>query len=182
MIEMEVESVRISTRNDQHVIILKEKLGERCLPIWIGPAEADAIATKIQGVTRSRPMTHDLMYSIISALTASVDLVLLNELKGDTFYARITLNIGGKGKEIDCRPSDAVALALRAEVPIFAEEGVLKEGGIIFDKNSGEPVTKAQDGEETTRKKITQEELKKLSAFRDFIDKADLNNLDKNES
>jgi uncharacterized protein len=182
MIEMTIDSIRVSTQTNQHVLFLKEKIGERYLPIWIGNAEADAISIKIQGLTKLRPLTHDLMYSIISALTANIDLVLLNEIKGDTFYAKIILNVEGKEKGIDCRPSDAVALAIRAEVPIFAEEAVLDEGGIIFDQETGEPTMFAKGGEENKGENISEEELKRLSAFRDFIDKTNLDDLGKNES
>jgi uncharacterized protein len=177
MIEMVVESIRVSIQNYQRVIILKEKTGERCLPIWIGPTEADAIAMKIQGVTLQRPLTHDLMYSIISALTASVDFILLNDIEGDTFYAKIMLNANGKTIEIDSRPSDSIALAVRAGVQIYAEEAVLNNAGMILDKETGKPIPPEAGG-----KKIGEEELKRLSAFRDFIDKTDLDNLDKHKS
>jgi bifunctional DNase/RNase len=182
MIEMIVESIRVSIQNYQRVMILKEKTAERCLPIWIGPAEADAIAIKIQGVTPQRPLTHDLMYSIISALMASVDFILLNEIEGDTFYAKIMLNANGKTLEIDSRPSDAVALAVRAGVKICVEEAVLDNGGMILDKDTGQPVIPKYEGEGVGGEKIGEEEMKRLSAFRDFIDKTDLDDLDKHKS
>jgi bifunctional DNase/RNase len=182
MIELIVDSIRVNTQNYQRVLILKEKNAERSLPIWIGQAEADAIAIKIQGIAKSRPLSHDLMYSIISALTASLDYVLLNDIKGETFYAKIALNSGGKAVEIDCRPSDAIALAVRAGVPIYAEEAVMNESGMILDQETGKPALPTESKEGASEKKVSDDELKRLSAFRDFIDKADLDDLGKNKS
>src|SRR6185369_5818160 len=102
---MTIESIRVSLMNYQRVVILREKSSDRYLPIWIGPAEADAIAVQLQEVAVARPLTH----------------VLLNDLSNDTFYARIVLDVNGQSREIDSRPSDAIALAVRAKVPIFAE-------------------------------------------------------------
>jgi uncharacterized protein len=182
MIEMVIDSIRMNPQNNQHVVILKEKTGERCLPIWIGPVEANAIAIKIGGARVPRPLTHDLMYSIICALNTKVDFVLLNDIKGDTFYARIIFNVSGKNMEIDARPSDAMALAVRAGVPILAEESVLNKGGIVLDKATGEPNVPGTKGEGPGQRKVSQDELKKLSAFSDFIDKLDLDDLGKNKS
>jgi bifunctional DNase/RNase len=182
MIEMVIESVRVNPQNYQRVVILKEKTGERCLPIWIGPTEADAIAIKLQGATVPRPLTHDLMYSIICALTSSVDFIILNDIKGDTFYAKIMLKVSGKNIEIDSRPSDAMALAVRADVPIFVEEAVLNKGGIILDKATGEPTVPGKEGQGSGQQRVSEDELKKLSAFSDFINKIDLDDLGKNKS
>ena len=121
MIEMVIDSIRVSLMNNQRVIMLKEKAAERYLPIWIGPAEADAIAVKLQGVAVPRLLTHDLLYSIIDALGATINFILLSDLKSDTFYAKIVLNTHGGQMEVDSRPSDALALAVRAGVPIYAE-------------------------------------------------------------
>ncbi len=180
MIEIEVKSVLSSTANSQQIILLKEKPGELYLPIWIGSAEAEAIAVKLQDVTNPRPRSHDLMYLIISALGANLDYVLLTEIKGETFYAQIRLNIEGQLKEIDCRPSDAIALALRAKVPIYAAEEVLQEGGIHIDEETGKPIIPTDEGEKPSGEKISPEELKRLSAFQDFIEKTDLGDLGKN--
>ncbi len=129
MIEMNIESIRVSLMNYQRVVILKEKAAERYLPIWIGPAEADAIAVRLQDVSVARPLTHDLLRSIIDALGARVNCIIVNDLSNDTFYARIVLDVDGKSLEIDSRPSDAIALAVRVQVPIYAEESVSGEGG-----------------------------------------------------
>ncbi|TMF08123.1 MAG: bifunctional nuclease family protein, partial [Chloroflexi bacterium] len=127
MVELTIESIRVSLMNYQRVVILKEKESDRYLPIWIGPAEADAIAVRLQEVAVARPLTHDLLRSIIDSLGASVDYVIVNDLSNDTFFARIMLQIDGRVMEIDSRPSDAIALAVRVQVPIYADESVLEK-------------------------------------------------------
>jgi bifunctional DNase/RNase len=168
--------------NYQRVVILKEKAGERYLPIWIGPAEADAIAVKLQEVSLPRPLTHDLLCSIIAAVGASINFVLLSDIKNDTFYAKIALKTDGDQLEVDSRPSDALALALRAGTPIYADEAVLEKGGIMLDKETGKPISSEKELEGANEKEVSEDELKKMSAFRDFIDKLDLNDMDKHKS
>ncbi|MBI2857214.1 MAG: bifunctional nuclease family protein, partial [Chloroflexi bacterium] len=125
MVEMTIDSIRVSMMNYQRVVILKEAAAERYLPIWIGPAEADAIAVQLQGISVPRPLTHDLLQSVIGALGAEVRRIMVNDLRNDTFYAKITLDVSGSEMEIDSRPSDAIALAVRAKVPIYADDSVL---------------------------------------------------------
>ncbi len=182
MIEMVIDSIRVSTMNYQRVVVLKEKAAERYLPIWIGPAEADAIAVKLQEVRVPRPLTHDLLCSIIAALGASIKFVLLSDLKSDTFYAKIIFNAGSRKLEVDSRPSDALALAVRAGVPIYADETVLDKGAIMLDKETGKPISPGKELEGAHEKELSEDELKKMSAFRDFIDKMDLDDLDKHQS
>ncbi len=140
MIEMVIDSIRVSLMNYQRVVILKEKMAERYLPIWIGPAEADAIAVKLQGVALPRPLTHDLLHSVIDALGATINSIIVSDLKNDTFYAKINLELDGGQLAVDSRPSDALALAVRAEVPIYAEEIVLDKASILLDKETGKPL------------------------------------------
>ena len=180
MIEMNVDSIRMSLMNYQRVVILKEKEAERYLPIWIGPAEADSIAVKLQDVSVPRPLTHDLLRSVIDALGAVVVSIIVCDLRNDTFYAKITLSVDGENVEIDSRPSDAIALAVRAEVPIYAEESVLDKAGILLDKESGKPLP-ARGGGGATRK-VSDEELRRLSAFADFVDTLNLEDLGKDKS
>ena len=170
MVEMTIESIRVSMLNYQRVVILKEKAAERYLPIWIGPAEADAIAVKLQEVTVPRPLTHDLLSSVINALGASVNSIIVCDLRNDTFFAKIILSVNGKHLEVDSRPSDAIALAVRVKVPIYAEEAVLNKAGIIIDPETGKPAP-AQE--------IPPEELERMSAFREFIESLDLSDFDK---
>ncbi len=139
MIEMTIDSIRVSLMNYQRVVMLKEKIAERYLPIWIGPAEADAIAVKLQGITVPRPLTHDLLRTVIKNLGATINSIIVSDLRNDTFYAKIIFDVDGRQMEIDSRPSDALALAVRAEVPIYAEEAVLDKAGILLDKETGKP-------------------------------------------
>ena len=166
MIEMTIDSIRMSLMNYQRVVILKEKGGERYLPIWIGPAEADSIALKLQDVQVPRPMTHDLLRSAIEALGAAVNSIVVNDLQNDTFFARILLIVDGRDLEIDSRPSDAIALAVRVEVPIYVDESVLDKAGILLPGNG-------EHGE------LSEDELTKLSPFRDFIDTLNMDDLGK---
>jgi bifunctional DNase/RNase len=138
-IEMVIDSIRVSLMNYQRVVILREKEGARYLPIWIGPAEADAIAVKMQEVELSRPLTHDFMCAAIDALGASIQSANINKLEGDTFFARVVLQANREQKEIDCRPSDALALAVRKAIPIFADEEVLMKASILLDEKTGRP-------------------------------------------
>ena len=175
MVEMTIESIRVSLMNYQRVVILKEKSSDRYLPIWIGPAEADAIAVQLQDVSVPRPLTHDLLRSVIDTLGATVSHVLVNDLSNDTFYARIVLDVNGGPLEIDSRPSDAIALAVRAKVPIFADEMVLDKAGVLLEKDG-------ETAERLDRVKIDPEELEKMSAFKDFIESLDLDDFDKRKS
>lgn len=184
MIEMTIDSIRVSLMNYQRVVILKEKEAERYLPIWIGPAEADAIAVKLQGVTVPRPLTHDLLQSVIDSLGASVNSIIVSDLRNDTFYAKIILNVDSGVMEVDSRPSDALALAVRVEVPIYAEEAVLDKAGIFLDKETGKPILGEREAgkAEGKSKGVSEEEIKRMSAFYDFINTLDLDDFDKRKS
>ncbi len=175
---MTIESIRVSLMNYQRVVILKEKDSDRYLPIWIGPAEADAIAVRLQEVSVARPLTHDLIRSVIDSLGASVDYVIVNELSNDTFYARIMLQVDGKNLEIDSRPSDAIALAVRAQVPIFADESVLDKAGVKLDEE-GQGIEGVTGDTIEAQKAASPEELEKLSPFREVIEGLDLEDFDK---
>ena len=128
MHEMVIDSIRVSMQNYQRVVILRAKGSDSYLPIWIGPNEADSIALKLQEVSVPRPLTHDLLGTVIDNLGASVDHIVVSDLSDDTFYAKIVLDHNGAKLELDSRPSDAIALAVRSESPIYAEESVLKKG------------------------------------------------------
>lgn len=176
MRKMTVDSIRVSPMNYQRVVILRENDSDRYLPIWIGPAEADAIAVKLQDLSVPRPLTHDLLREVIDKLGGSIRHILVNDLQNDTFFATITIEINGAQEDIDCRPSDAVALAVRAQVPIFANESVLDKAGIQLDKETGkispQPERSPSSGERRTE--VKEEELEGMSAFTDFIDSLDL--------
>lgn len=177
MKEITIDSIRVSLMNYQRVVILKEKESNRYLPIWVGPAEADAIAVKLQNVELPRPLTHDLLQSVIHALGASLESVLVSDLQNDTFYAKLFLVIDGTQLEVDSRPSDALALAVRVGVPIYAEESVLDKAGIVLE----EETTKSSSGGKF-QGKVNEQELKGLSAYEDFINTLDLEDFKKRQS
>lgn len=172
MIELVIDSIRVGLRHYRRVVVLKEKDAERFLPIWIGADTADAIAYRLQDVTSPRPLTHDLVMSMISELGGTVTSVAINDLKDDTFYAVVRVEQDGRTLEIDSRSSDAIAIAVRAEVPIYVAEHVLERAGVTVDE-AGQTIDGL--GEETTP--ATAEELEKLSAFRDFVSGLDLDDL-----
>ncbi len=182
MLDMVIDSIRVSLMNYQRVVILKEKESDRYLPIWIGPAEADAIAVKLQDISVPRPLTHDLLRSVIDNLGATVSHILVCDLESDTFYAKIFINSNGKSMEIDSRPSDAIALAVRAKVPIYAEETVLEKAGVLLDKETGKPILPGDElgvAQEEKSPEVKEEELRRMSAFTDFINSLDLEDFGK---
>jgi bifunctional DNase/RNase len=151
MSEMVVESVRVHMLSSQHVVILKETERDRYLPIWIGPWEANAIAMKLQGVTPDRPLTHDLFSRTLAELGVAMRRIVVSDLADETFRARIVLELDGQTREIDARPSDAIALAIRSSVPIYATDAVLDRAGVIPETDEDE----------------------KLAVFREFINSLD---------
>lgn len=175
MLEMVIDSIRVSLMNYQRVVILKQRDADRYLPIWIGSPEADAIAVKLQDVSVPRPLTHDLLGSIISTLGGTVERVVVSDLSNDTFFAKLILSKGnGHGHfEVDCRPSDAIAVAVRTKVPIFVEDAVLEKAGIVMDH---EAAKSKGDGRKGSRAGVSEEEAKGMSAFSDFL--KDLKGLD----
>lgn len=165
MVEMSVESVRINLATNQRVVILKDGQGERYLFIWIATAEAYSIAMELQGTTSLRPLTHDLLKSVITELGGKIVSIIVNDLADDIFYARIILDADGRHVEVDSRPSDAIALAVRAKVPIYVAESVLDHAGVTL-QNAPEP-------DETTAHSVSAEEADNLDVYRDFINSLD---------
>ena len=141
MIEMTVEGIRLSHRKQQRVVVLKGKEVNVYLPIWIGPAEGDSIAMKLQGKETVRPLTHDLMDLMIEDLGGTVKRVIVSELKAETFFGKIVLQRNGTTIERDSRPSDAIALAVRTGASIYAEEDVLDRAGVEFDPETGDAIS-----------------------------------------
>ena len=132
MVEMELNKIVIDEKRHDQLIVLKEKDGARILPIVIGLAEASAIKLKISGFSPPRPLTHDLLHSTIENLEASIDKIIIDKLEENTFHAKIVLKTaGGLDKFIDARPSDSIALAVRAHTPIFVEDAILKQSEIF---------------------------------------------------
>jgi bifunctional DNase/RNase len=180
MLELSIDSIRVSPMNYQRVVILKDKESDRYLPIWIGPAEADAIAVKLQDLSVPRPLTHDLLLTVLEALGGAVKHISVDNLENDTFYAKIVIDVGGEMKEIDSRPSDAMALAVRTQAPIFATEEVMEKAAILMDKE-GKPIPPDPQtaGEET---QVKEEDLRGMSAFTDFINDLDLEDFGRQQS
>ena len=145
LVEMQIESVRVHMLSNRHVVILKDAEGDRYLPIWIGAWEASAIAMRLQGLSAERPLTHDLFAAALQRLGVRVERVVISELSEETYHARIHLEREGVQVEVDARPSDALALAVRAEVQIFADEDVLAQAGLAADPDEEAP---DDDGDE----------------------------------
>lgn len=159
MISVVVQSVRVSLLSHHRVVLLKEADAERYLPIWIGPFEADAIVMALQGIEPPRPQTHDLLKSVIEQLGGTVSHVLISDLAENTFFGRIVVDVSGQHVEIDSRPSDAMALAVRCDAEIYVSEAVMAQAGVV----------PSPDIEPTS-----DEEADRLSLFRDFVNTLDL--------
>lgn len=172
MIEVKIDSIRVSLMSQHRVVVLKETTSDRYLPIWIGPFEADAITIQLQGVEVQRPLTHDLIKSIIEEMGATISHVVVNELKNDTFYARIVMDVDGNSLEIDARPSDAIALSVRVSAPLFVSDEVMELASITPEVGLDE--LDIEDASEP----VSPEEEERLSIFREFINDLDLDDLE----
>jgi len=150
VIEMQLVGVRVELPTNQPIVLLREREGERFLPIFIGPVEATAIAFALQGIVTPRPMTHDLLKNVLEELGVGIDRILVTELRDTTFYATLEMSRDGQKYSISSRPSDAIALAVRGGFPIFAAPDVLNEAGIL--------IREEEDEEE------------EIQRFREFID------------
>jgi len=183
MFEMDIDSIRVNLINYQRVVILKEKSAERFLPIWIGPSEAESIAICLQEVSVGRPMTHDLLVDVIKKTGATISAVVISELSNDTFYAKIILERDSEKIDIDSRPSDAIALAVRVRAPIFVDDSVLDKAGVYIDKDSGKPIIPSEEIEPSPDDfNVSEQELENLSAFTEFVEELNLDNLGDNQS
>lgn len=172
MIRVQVDSIRFSLLTQQRVVVLREINSRRYVTIWIGPFEADAIALGVQGHEPPRPMTHDLLLAAITTLNSRIREVVVNDFHDSTFFARIHLDQQGRMLELDSRSSDAIALAVRADVPIYVAKHVMDELGQLMDEqddNEDIPTTAAQVEAEAAPTKDDEE----LSIFRKFIDSID---------
>ena len=181
MMELVIDSIRVSLLNHQRVVILKQKDIDRYLPIWIGPPEADAIAVRLQEVSVPRPLTHDLLHNSIKDLGGTIDSIVVSSMENDTYFATIVVRQGDKTVQIDARPSDALALAVRAGVQIFAAPEVMEKCGVRLDKDSGLAVVGEGDPHDHVGEAggpVGEEEREKLSAFADFIESLDLGDMD----
>jgi uncharacterized protein len=158
MQEMVIYGVSFDLVGKQPIVLLKTTEGNKFLPIWIGHPEAAAILMKLQGAAPPRPLTHDLLAAMLGQLEARVTKITVTELRENTFYAIITVVQNGTEIEIDSRPSDAIALAVRAEAPIYAADDVIEESGIEFE------------GDEPDQESLQAEIEAKVSEFREFLE------------
>jgi uncharacterized protein len=145
MVEMNLVGVRVELPTNQPIVLLREREGERFLPIWIGAMEATAIAFALQGIVTARPMTHDLLKNVLEDLSVLVQHIVITELKDGTFFAVIQMQQNGQTYEVSSRPSDAIALAVRVNVPIFAAEDVLSEASIVIRDDEEQEVEKFRE-------------------------------------
>jgi bifunctional DNase/RNase len=168
MIEVTIDSIRVSLMSQHRVVILKDIDSDRYLPIWIGAFEADAIAVTLQEMEVPRPLTHDLLKNVIVELGGEVDYILISDLRNEVFYAKIVMQVNGKHLEVDSRPSDAIALAVRLHVPVYIDDAVMGKAAV-------------QPEEEVETESQVAAESERLDAFQDFVQSLDLDELDKGD-
>lgn len=189
MIRVTVDSIRVSLLTQHRVVVLREADSRRYLPIWIGAFEADAIALAMQGHEPQRPMTHDLLKSVFTELGSTISHIVINDIQDSTFYARIVVEQGSHTIEIDARPSDAIALAVRADAPIYVETHVFEAAGVLFEEeetaaadeqpmSASRSLAGAAEADEPEADAASDEGL---SLFRDFINTLDIDDDEKNK-
>jgi hypothetical protein len=176
MKKLVVESLKINNVG-QRVVILKQESGPMYLAIWIATAEADSIAIRLQKIDIPRPLTHDLLCNSISELDGKIEKIIITDIKNDTFYAKIIVNRSGKIIQLDSRPSDAISVALQANVHIYCEDSVLEKAGFKkrdIDDLSKDKTNKKKSKEMNSRLPLGDKERKSLSVFESFIDTLDI--------
>ncbi|HUH96041.1 MAG TPA: bifunctional nuclease family protein [Anaerolineales bacterium] len=180
MIEVMIDSVRVNLMSPQRLVILREVGSDRYLPIWVGQYEAEAITVGLQEVEVSRPLTHDLLKNVFVTFNAKIKRIEIISLKEDIFYGNIVAEVNGKEINVDSRPSDAIALAVRAHAPILVDENVMKNAGITPEADMKTSAGPAAPGPAKTRpaSPVGDVSSERLSVFEDFVDKLDLDKLD----
>jgi bifunctional DNase/RNase len=191
MIEATVESIRVSLVSQNRVVILREIDGDRHLPIWIGAYEAEAIAMELQGVTATRPLPYDLLRNLLVELDATVQQVVIADLTDKIFYARIVIDVQGRTLELDSRPSDALAVAVRTGARILIAESIMDQVGVSMEDDDGDEIdvttitesaTVAESNTEPALPDSPRVEDEQLGVFRDFINSLDLDDFDRKRS
>jgi len=169
LIEVKVDSLRVSLTNQQRIIVLKQIHGDRYLPIWIGPYESEAITIALQEVEISRPQTHDLIKNVINLLQGKVLNAIIKDLRNDIFYGVLSIDVNGKIVELDSRPSDAIAIAIRAHVPLYVSKKVMEEASIVPEEII--PDEEIQESEDLESTETDQQPANKdrLSIFADYL-------------
>lgn len=180
MIEVLIDSIRVHLMAPQRVVVLKDINAERYLTIWVGPYEAEAITVALQEVEMVRPLTHDLLKNVFGVFDARILRVEIVKLQDDIFYGNIVVESDGREIHVDSRPSDAIAIAVRAHVPIFVHSSVMDAAGMVPDQDvpeSGEAGRK----ESPSPPPLSEDASDRLSVFKDFIDKLDIDKPDKDK-
>jgi len=175
MIEVVIDSVRVSLMSPQRLVVLRQTDTDRYLPIWVGPYEAEAITVALQEIEMIRPLTHDLLKNVFGTFNARVMRIEIVSLREDIFYGNIVAEVDGREVSVDSRPSDAIALAVRAHVPILVDPSVMDSAGIIPEQ---EMPPNAPADESRSGGPAPEISSDRLSIFEDFIDKLDLKKLD----
>jgi bifunctional DNase/RNase len=175
MIEVTIDSIRVSLMSQHRIVVLKEESGARFLPIWIGPFEADAITLQLQGVDAPRPLTHDLLKTVIETLGGEVLHIVISALEKNTYFARIVLDVDGDTVEVDSRPSDAIALGVRVNAPIYVADEVMEAAGLKPEEEIS--LEGAPPSNRTQRAIAEDEEEEDLGVFTDFVEGLDLDSL-----
>jgi len=175
MIEVTIDSIRVSLMSQHRIVVLKEESGARFLPIWIGPFEADAITLQLQGIDTPRPLTHDLLKTVIETLGGEVLHIVISALEKNTYFARIVLDVDGDTVEIDSRPSDAIALGVRVNAPIYVADEVMEQAGLKPEEEISLEGTPPSN--RTQRASSEDEEEEDLGVFTDFVEGLDLDSL-----
>jgi bifunctional DNase/RNase len=182
MVEVVIDSIRVSLMSQQRIVILREVNSERYLPIWIGVYEAEAITISLQEVEVIRPLTHDLLKNVFTSLNARIVRVEISALKDDTFYGNIVVEVDGHLLDIDSRPSDALNLAVRAHVPIMVARSVLDSAGIIPEENLKDEAALAKPAKTPKPQEPEIEASEdRLSIFEDFLEKLNLDDDDEED-
>lgn len=181
MVDVVIDSIRVSLMSQQRIVILREEHAERYLPIWIGIYEAEAITLSLQEVEVARPLTWDLLKNVFGALNARILRVEVVALKDDTFFGNIVVEVDGRTMNIDSRPSDALALAVRSHVPIQVARSIMDMAGITPEEDLREKPTTTQKGEKTGSEPEAEGGEERLSIFEDFIEKLDMEDIDKED-
>lgn len=182
MVEVVIDSIRVSLMSQQRIVILREAQAERYLAIWIGIYEAEAITLALQEVEVARPLTWDLLKNVFNSLQARVQRVEVISLRDDTFYGNIVVEAGGIELNIDARPSDALALAVRSHVPILVARSVMDAAGITPEEDLQEKEASQASAPAVAPAEPAETDEDRLSVFEDFFDKLDLDDLDQDES
>jgi len=175
MIEVQIDSVRVHLMTPQRLVVLKQMGSERYLPIWVGPYEAEAITVALQEVEMIRPLTHDLLKNVFGAFNARIKRIEIIKLQNEIFYGSIVAEVDGRELEVDSRPSDAIALSVRAHVPILVHHSVMEEAGIVPEQDMPED---AETPEQTEPAPLSEEGTERLSIFEDFLEKLEFDKPD----